>query len=140
MANRNSGHQPGGGIASKQHVSIPVRTGTGSRGTNPGGVGQLGNMQGSHVTRGEESNYRGDPLHSGRSFQPVPFGNQVALNVGQGGCGTGRTIYKTGSQGMQGANNPGNPPSVPQRHVIESYGPESSRPHNPNRSDTDADF
>jgi hypothetical protein len=97
-------------------------------------------MQGSHVTRGEESNYRGDPLHSGRSFQPVKFGNEVALNVGKGGCGTGRTIYKTGSQGTQGATNPGNPRPSPTRHIIESYGPDYRRPGNPNRSDTDADF
>src|SRR6516225_3651806 len=134
------GNQKGGGYGSRQHVEKPIRTGTGSRGTNPGGVGQLGQMQGSHVTRGQESNYRGDPLHSGRSFQPVKFGNEVALNVGKGGCGTGRTIYKTGSQGMQGTTNPGNPRPVPARHVIESYGPESSRSRNPNRSDTDADF
>jgi hypothetical protein len=97
-------------------------------------------MQGSHVTRGEESNYRGDPLHRGGSFQPVKFGNEVALNVGKGGCGTGRTIYKTGSQGVQGATNPGNPRPVPARHVIESYGPDYRKPGNPNRSDTDADF
>jgi len=97
-------------------------------------------MQGSHVTRGEESNYRGDALHSGRSFQPVKFGNEVALNVGKGGCGTGRTIYKTGSQGMEGTTNPGNP--RPQgRDILSSFGPDSSRPRsNPNRSDTDADF
>jgi hypothetical protein len=97
-------------------------------------------MQGSHVTRGEESNYRGDPLHSGRSFQPVPFGNQVALNVGKGGPGTGRTVYASGSQGTQGGTIPGNP--RPQgRDILSSYGPESGgRSRNPNRSDTDADF
>jgi hypothetical protein len=102
----------------------------------------FGQMQGSHVTRGEESSYRGEPLHNNRSFQPVPFGNQVALNVGKGGCGTGRTIYKTGSQGTQGATNSGNPRAVPDRHIISSYGPDYSRPRsNPNRSsDTDADF
>jgi hypothetical protein len=133
----------GGGYGSRQHVEKPVRTGTGSRSTNPGGVGQLGNMQGSHVTRGEDSNYRGDPLHSGRSFQPTPFGNEVALNVGKGGCGTGRTIYSSGSQsggGGHGPSNPGNPRPVPGRHVIESYGPDYRRPGNPHRSDTDADF
>jgi hypothetical protein len=136
-----SGNQKGGGYGSRQHVEKPIHTGTGSRGTNPGGVGQLGQMQGSHVTRGEESNYRGDPLHSGRTFQPVPFGNEVALNVGPGGCGTGRTIYKTGSQGTQGTN-PGNPRPVPSRHIIDSYGPDYRRPDNPHRSggDTDADF
>ena len=95
MATNRSGHRPGGGIASRVNVQPSVRTGTGSYGTNPGGVGQLGQKQGSHITRHSDSDYRGDPLHSGRSFQPVPFGNEVALNVGKGGCGTGRTIYKT---------------------------------------------
>ena len=139
MAMSKGGNQKGGGYGSRQHVEKPVRTGTGSRSTNPGGVGQLGIKQGDHVTRGGSSGYRGDPLHSGRSFQPVKFGNEVALNVGKGGCGTGRTIYKTGSQGLQGNVAPGNPP--PQgRDILSSYGPESSRPSNPNRSDTDADF
>jgi hypothetical protein len=82
---------------------------------------------------------QGDPLHSGRSFQPVKFGNEVALNVGSGGCGTGRTIYKTGSQGTQGTTNPGNPRPSPSEHIIASYGPDYRRPGNP-RSDTDADF
>jgi len=140
MATNRSGHRPGGGIASRVNVSPQVRTGTGSRGTNPGGVGQLGQMQGSHVTRGEESNYRGDPFHAGRSFQPVPFGNAVALNVKGGGPGTGRTIYKTGSQGQQG--NPAGNPRPQGRDILSSFGPDSSRPRgNPGRSsDTDADF
>jgi hypothetical protein len=142
MANRNSGHRPGGGIASKQHVQIPVRTGSGSRGTNPGGVGQLGNKQGSHVTRGEESSYRGEPLHRGPSFQKTMFGNQKALDVGKGGLGTGRTLYgQAGSQGTHGATNPGNPRPASDRHILSSYGPDYRRPSNPGRSsDTDADF
>src|SRR5262249_47401083 len=124
-----------------QVTERPVKTGAGSRAATPGGVGQLGQRQGSPVTRVEESNYRGEPLHSGRSFQPVKFGNEVALNVGKGGCGTGRTNYgQSGSQGVHGATNPGAPRPVPNRHIIETYGPESSRPRNPNRSDTDADF
>jgi hypothetical protein len=134
------GNQVAGGWRSRQHVETKVRTGSGSRSTNPGGVGQLGNLQGSHVTRGQDSSYRGDPLHSGRSFQPVPFGNQVALNVGGGGPGKGREVMASGSQGTHGATNPGNPRPVPSRHIIESYGPESSRPRNPGRSDRDADF
>jgi hypothetical protein len=135
-----SGNQPGGGYGSRQHVEKPIRTGSGSRGTNPGGVGQLGQIQGSHVTRGEESNYRGDPLHSGRSFQPVPFGNEVALNVGGGGPGKGRDVHASGSQGVHGGTNPGNP--RPQgRDILSSYGPESSRSRgNPGRDDRDADF
>jgi hypothetical protein len=110
MANRNSGHRPAGGIASRVNVSPSVRTGTGSRGTHPGGVAQLGQHVGDHTTnRPGSSGYRGEPLHQDRSFQPVKFGNEVALNVGKGGCGTGRAIYKTGSQGTQGNVNPGNP-------------------------------
>jgi hypothetical protein len=137
-----SGNQKGGGYGSRQHVEKPIRTGSGSRSTNPGGVGQLGNKQGDHVTRGGSSGYRGDPLHSGRSFQPVPFGNEVALNVGKGGCGTGRTLYgQSGSQGCHGQPASGNPRPVSSRHVIESYGPDYTRPRsNPGRSDTDADF
>jgi hypothetical protein len=71
------------------------------------------------------------------------FGNEKALDVGRGGCGTGRTIYSAGSQsgsGGHGSANPGNPRPVPSRHVIESYGPDYRRPGNPGRSDTDADF
>jgi hypothetical protein len=123
-----------------KNVKPSVKTGTGSRSTNPGGVGQLGQSQGSHVTRGEESDYRGDPLHSGRSFQPVKFGNEVALNVRGGGPGTGRTIHKTGSQQQYGSGGPEKPSG---RDILGSFGPESSRPHNPgnrSRSDTDADF
>jgi hypothetical protein len=130
----------GGGYHSRPHVEKPIKTGTGSRSARPAGVNMLGNMQGSHVTRGEESNYRGEPLHNDRSFQPTPFGNQVALNVGKGGPGTGRTIYKTGSQALTGSGGPQKPSG---RDILGSFGPESSRPHNPsnpNRSDTDADF
>jgi hypothetical protein len=136
MAMKGSG---GGGYGSRVVTERPVRVGTGSRSTNPGGVGQLGQVQGTHVTRGGESNYRGDPLHIGRSYQPVKFGNEIALNVGRGGPGTGRDVHASGSQGVHGGTNSGNP--RPQgRDILSSFGPESSRPRNPNRSDTDADF
>jgi hypothetical protein len=72
----------------------------------------LGTMQGDHITNraGGGTGYRGERLHNDKSFQPVPFGNEVALNVGKGGCGTGRTLYgQAGSQGTHGATNPGSP-------------------------------
>src|SRR6516165_4872055 len=100
----------------------PVRTGTGSRSANPGGVGQLGNMQGSHVTRGEESSYRGEPLHSGQSFNPTKYGNEIAANTV---CkpGGSRNVYASGSQGMQGGTNSGSP--RPQgRDILAQFGPE----------------
>src|SRR5262249_44527299 len=134
-------HQPGGGPSSKNVVRPNVRTGSGSHSTRPAGTNKLGNKQGSHVTRGQESSYRSEPLHGGRTL-PTKFGNEVALNVGKGGCGTGRTIYSSGSQsgsGGHGPSNPGNPRPTPSRHIIENYGPDYRRPGNP-RSDTDADF
>jgi hypothetical protein len=118
MAMKGSG---GGGYGSRPHVEKSVRTGTGSHSTRPGGVGQIGQKQGSHVTRYSDSDYRGERLHNpAKDFQPVKFGNEVALNVGKGGCGTGRTLYgQAGSQGTHGATNPGNPPPNRQRDALE---------------------
>jgi hypothetical protein len=92
----------GGGYGSKQHTEHSVRTGTGPRSARPAGVAQIGTAIGDHITNKSDTGYRGEKLHNDRTFQPVPYGNEVALNVGKGGCGTGRTIYKTGSQGQQG--------------------------------------
>jgi hypothetical protein len=103
-------HQPGGGPKSKNVVEPRVRTGSGSHGTRPGGAASIGQSYGSHVTNKDDTGYRGPKFHSERNFQPVPFGNEVALNVGKGGCGTGRTLYgQAGSQGTHGATNPGRP-------------------------------
>jgi len=102
MAMKGSG---GGGFGSRPHVEKPVRTGTGSRGTHPGGVAQLGQHVGDHTTnRPGSSGYRGEPLHNDRNFQPVKFGNELATNVGKGGPGAGRTLY--GQSGQQGQHGP----------------------------------
>jgi len=42
----------------------------------PGGVGQLGNMQGSHVTGDRESDYRGEPLRGGRGYKAPSIKSQ----------------------------------------------------------------
>ena len=95
----------GGGYGSRPHVEKPVKTGSGSRGTHPGGVAQLGQHVGDHTTnRPGSSGYRGEPLHQDRSFQPVKFGNELATNVGKGGPGAGRTLY--GQSGQQGQHGP----------------------------------
>jgi hypothetical protein len=66
-------------------------------------VARLGQHTGDHTTnRPGSSGYRGEPLHNNRSFQPVKFGNEVALNVGKGGPGTGREVMASGSQGTHG--------------------------------------
>ena len=126
MATNRSGHRPGGGIASRQHVEKPVKTGSGSKGISEGWVGQRGQKQGSHVTDRRESSCRGEPKFTGKNFQPVKFGNEVALNVGKGGCGTGRTIYSTGSQDQHGQPAPGNPPAK-NADILSQFGPESKR-------------
>jgi hypothetical protein len=118
-----SGNQKGGGYGSRQHVETKVRTGTGSRSARPAGVSQIGYQVGDHSTnRPGSSGYKGEKLHgpAARNFQPVPFGNEVALNVGKGGCGTGRTLYgQAGSQGTHGATNPGDPRPNPRRDALE---------------------
>jgi hypothetical protein len=97
-------HKPAGGPKSKNVVEPRVRTGTGSKGTRAAGTAQIGLMYGDHVThRGDSTGYTGEKLHNDRNFQPVKFGNEVALNVGKGGCGTGRTIHERGSQDMHGS-------------------------------------
>jgi hypothetical protein len=114
-----SGNQKGGGYGSRQHVQTPVRTGTGSRGTNPGGVGQLGQKQGTHTTNRTESSYRGEPLHIGGTLNTgVKFGNEVALNS-KSAPGQGRTIHSCGSQGVHGSTNPGNPRPNTYREALE---------------------
>jgi hypothetical protein len=105
MATHQSGHRPGGGIASRVVTERPVRTGTGSRGAHPGGVAQLGQHVGDHTTnRPGSSGYRGEPLHNNRNFNPTRYGNELATNVGKGGPGAGRTLYgQSGQQGCHGA-------------------------------------
>jgi hypothetical protein len=115
----------GGGYDSRPHVEKSVKTGTGSRSTRPAGVAQIGTSWGNHVTThgGSSTDYRGEKLHNDRTFQPVKFGNEVALNVGKGGCGTGRDIHARGSQGTHGATNPGNAPAKG-RDILSSFGPD----------------
>jgi hypothetical protein len=117
---RRSGKGSGGGIGMNKNVHPSVRTGSGSKSTRPAGVAQIGAIQGNHITNKSETDYRGEPLHNPeRNFNPVKFGNEVALNVGKGGCGTGRTLSQCGSQGTHGAVDPGNPRPNTQRDAHE---------------------
>jgi hypothetical protein len=121
MASYFTGHKPGGGIASRQHVETPIRTGAGSRNVRPAGVSQFGYAVGDHSTSdGRSTGYRGEKLHgpADRNFQPTKFGNEVALNVGKGGPGTGRDVHATGSQGQHGSAAGSRP--VPGRGIINN--------------------
>ena len=59
----------------------------------PQGVAQYGQMQGSHITRDGESNYRGEAKRGGKGYEPPGMISDPVKAVGVGG---GRTIYKTG--------------------------------------------
>jgi len=103
----------GGGITSKNLVHKPVRTGAERRHIQKAGVAQLGQRQGDHVTeRAGSTGYRGESLVGPKHPISTPLGNEVALNVGKGGPGKGRTIYATGTQCMTGAPDRGNPMPV----------------------------
>ena len=125
--NRLSRGGPAGGHGSKNIVHPSVRTGTGSHSTRPAGATQIGLKVGDHVTRmGGSTGYKGERLHNPeKNFQPVKFGNEVALNVGKGGCGTGRTIYSCGSQSQHGDVAGSEKPAG--REILGEFGPESTR-------------
>ena len=125
----------GGGINSNKVVHRPHgKTEPVANKYRPQGVSQYGQMQGSHVTRGQESNYRGEPKRGGRGYEPPGMISDPVKAVGVGG---GRTIYKTGSQALTGSGGPAKPSG---RDILSSYGPDYRRPSNPGRRDEDADF
>jgi hypothetical protein len=112
MAKQTS--KAGGGINSKNVRSVPVRVGERGCEIRPQGVSQIGSSMGDHGTDGPKLLRKSvEPVHG--AYRPagspggVPLGNEVALNVGKGGVGTGRTVMRSGSQGQHGSANPGSP-------------------------------
>jgi hypothetical protein len=96
-------NKPGGGPNSRVNVEVPQRLGNPARGVSPGGVSQLGEAIGNHITdRRGTSNYRGDPFYAG----PAPInsgqrlGNEVAQST-KAGAGGSRDVSKSGSQGRR---------------------------------------
>jgi hypothetical protein len=112
----------GGGINSR--VVSNKREGTReqprTRGVSPGGVADLGSMKGSHSTVKGDMPFKPRAMYGEPSY-PTKFGNELATNVGGGGCGTGRTIYKTGSQAQHGSANQGSSPA--RRDILGAFGP-----------------
>ena len=81
----------GGRIHSRQVVREGVRTGKGNYGVNPGYPSQLGNKIGAHATNAGDLKPKPEPMHANAALQTPKHGNEVALNVGKGGPGAGRT-------------------------------------------------
>ena len=127
MANRNSGHRAGGGIASNKRVEKPVRTGAPSRGVSPAGVNQLGTARGDHAQESGAKKLRGDvtPMYGGKApiNAKAELGNANAISAGQG-AGAGRTVHRTGSQQQWGAG-AGKAPAQG-RDILNEYGRDSA--------------
>jgi hypothetical protein len=107
MAMRRSGVGSGGGLGmNKQVNSRNPKVEPRARAMNPGGVGQLGQAQGTHVTNHSESPYRGENLIGKRGYEPPGMISDPVKAVGVGG---GRTVHHCGAQGTHGPVNPGDP-------------------------------
>jgi hypothetical protein len=111
MKRGNSGHRPGGGIASRQRMEKPVKVGAGATEMRPAGVSQIVSSMGNRATNqgrtlpGAVEKVRGSALPAGLS---VPLGNQVAAQT-KAGPGGSRTVLRSGQQGTHGPVNPGLP-------------------------------
>jgi hypothetical protein len=120
-------HPIGGGPGSRNIVEKPVRVGKPAYGVGPGWTSQLGSAIGNHSTeQGRNLPYKGEAMREGKTPAggAVPLGNQVALNVGKGGVGTGRTIHQCGSQSSPG---PVRSPNATGRDILRDFGPDSKR-------------
>jgi hypothetical protein len=123
-----SGGAGGGGIRSRATAPLTVyHAGYPSQKIGPGGVAQYGSSIGDHVAGldggSKSTGYRGDPVVVG-TRPSVALGNEVALNVGGGGPGTGRTV--TGKSGTNAQYGPPEGKPKPQgRDILREYGSES---------------
>jgi hypothetical protein len=91
---------PGGGPSSKALGVTTYFTGAKpATKISPRGVSQFGESIGNHATDGGGKVLRGGVEATRVGMMPaggpggVPLGNEVALNVGGGGPGTGRTLF-----------------------------------------------
>ena len=115
----------GGGITSNKLVRPGVRSGPPSTNKiDPRGVSQYGYATGSKMK--EPGSFTTEnsalPVNQGTGAQ-VPMGNAVALIVGGGGPGTGRTLYRTGTQAVHGPV--AGPAPVRGREILGAFGPET---------------
>jgi hypothetical protein len=107
---KNGNRKAGGGLGSKVNREVGNRLGKGAQEMRVRGVSQYGQSISNKITDGgmvkgvPSERVQGARLPAGLS---VPLGNEVALNVGIGGCGTGREVMRSGSQCTTGPVNPG---------------------------------
>jgi hypothetical protein len=132
--NQLSGSGGKGGGPGSRALTPRVTTYFGGRPSsrvNPGEADQLGQQMSNHVTgdMGGRSTKLPNPATPmiGGSMPGVgatKLGNEVALNVGKGGVGTGRVNY--GQSGVQGQHGPVAGSTKPQgREILRDFGPDS---------------
>lgn len=114
-----------GGPGSKSLAKTTIyHSGQPAQKINPGGVAQFGSAVGNHASDSRATtNYRGDPVRMGAmgGMGSVKLGNEVALNVGKGGPGSGRTVMRSGSQGGVSPATP----IGPTKDTLAEFGPDS---------------
>jgi hypothetical protein len=118
----------GGGIQSSVNRKVGVKGGSRSADVvTPAGLSQYGTAQGGKLR--QAGSFTGvnsaTPVFSGSKANPVPFGNAKALDVGGGGVGTGRTVYRSGYQSLHGKPVQGSSPQ--RKDILSDYGPGSKR-------------
>jgi hypothetical protein len=93
----------GGGLTSNKLVRPGVKAGPANTNVvSPRGTSQLGASQSGKMRQGAHTAINTSLNVFERKAAEQPLGNAVALNVGKGGPGTGRTIYPSGYQGTHG--------------------------------------
>lgn len=106
---KTGNRKPGGGIGSRVNVEKGVRVGERAKVVNPRALSQIGSSLGNKAATGSGKTVRPvEDIYKGRKPAGgpggIPQGNEVALNVGKGGPGTGRKLYgQSGSQQQYGA-------------------------------------
>src|SRR6516165_3490842 len=103
----------GGGINSRVVKQVDIKSGSPNlTAYSPRGVSQIGASQGSTLDRSGSFTTKNSalPYSDGQRRDFVPLGNSLTNNVGQGGPGAGRTVYRSGYQGTHGEPAPGSAP------------------------------
>jgi hypothetical protein len=109
----------GGGATMNKNVRPPMPKPAPARAVSPAGASQLGssmgNMKGGKLVTAEH-------LFQGKAPQSK-YGNEVALNVGKGGPGAGRTVYAKGTEAVHGPV-AGIVRPAQTGDILRSYGPD----------------
>jgi hypothetical protein len=115
----------GGGIEGNKVVREGVRSAPRTTNVvNPRGLSQYGTATGSMLNKQGSFTSRNsaEPVFDAPKADRVPMGNALVNNVGQGGPGTGRTVYQSGTQQMHGAPVQGSSPAP--KDFLSQFGPE----------------